>query len=820
MLAWLAGIGWQCRQAHLFDANTYILVGVAAALGVVSLAVYGAHFKGVEGLSRVGSSARRWCTLVAMIAVALMSFGFTGWRAIDRSLQKLDPSFEGVDLVVMGVIATLPRVDAQGVSFAFDVESATRAGDVVALPPTVLLGWYHPMRHDSARPLSFDRSPTDARAAQRWRFTVKLKQPHGVMNPHGFDFELWMFERRWGATGAVRERGRQGVDAPTLLGVDSSRWILRARQRMKERIDASVDDPRLAGVLAALSVGDQAAIHRDDWTLFRVTGVAHLMSISGLHVTMFAWLTAAMTLRLWRRSAAASLRWPAPVAAPLVGVVVAMAYAVFSGWGVPSQRTVWMLLAIVVLQLSGRRWPWPLVLLLAAVVVTVLDPWALLQPGFWLSFVAVGLLLVSGQQTLVRTPAGQALALWRRAADAALAGSRTQVIATVGLAPLTLFFFHQLSLVGFAANLLAIPVVTMLVTPLALLGVVWPALWSTGAMVLQALTWWLQTLADVPWAAWSVAVAPGWAQASGLAAGLLAIAPVPWRLRIWALPMVLPLAMPALPTPPHGAFEAVAVDVGQGTAVLLRTQRHLLLYDTGPMSSPQSNAGNRILLPLLRARGETLIHTLLLSHRDTDHVGGAASVMNEVRVQTLLSSIAPDHPLRSGVHSETCLAGQRWSWDGVDFEVLHPMRSDLARDVKASNSISCVLRVVDAQGRSMLLTGDIEAKQEAAILARGAAVQSDVLMVPHHGSKTSSTSAWLTAVAPSVGIVQAGYRNRYNHPAPTVVQRFEAHRIAMLRSDTCGAWTRRADAQWHCERDVRRRYWHHRSTLTSMEASR
>ena len=399
-------------------------------------------------------------------------------------------------------------------------------------------------------------------------------------------------------------------------------------------------------------------------------------------------------------------------------------------------------------------------------------------------------------------------------------GFRTQAIATVGLTPLSMLFFHQVSVVGFVANLLAIPLVTLLVTPLALLGVLLPPVWALAAVLVQGLCWVLEGLAALPMAVWTAAAAPPWAVACGLLAGLLAVLPLPWRLRLCCLPLMLPLLWPAVPRPQAGQFELLAADIGQGTAVLVRTQNHLLVYDTGPAYTPEADAGSRVLLPLLRARGERRVDLLMLSHRDTDHVGGAASLLAGLPVRAMRSSLEPGHPLLQGaVPHQRCAAGQAWVWDGVQFDVLHPS-ADMPAASQRPNAQSCVLRV---QGRrtSALLTGDIEAAQEAAlVLSRGPALASDVLLVPHHGSRTSSTPAFLDAVAPRVAVVQAAYRSRFGHPAPDVLARYQARGVAVARSDQCGAYTLQADGSALCERQVRARYWHHPQGLAALPAAR
>ena len=787
-LAWLAGVALQLHERALLAPHAYF---IALGAGTAMLAV--------------GWRWRRVWMLALLGAVAL-GFGASGWRASQRGSDALPPALEGQDVQVTGVIASLPQRSAAGLRFRFEVEQATLNGRAVALPWLLSLGWYKGFHEDAA----LSQPQQSLGAGQRWRFTVRLRQPHGNVNPHGFDVELTLFEQGIRATGYVR-------DAPVELIDRSAGYVVeRWRQHVRDAVDATVSDRRAAGVLAALAVGDQSAIERDDWDVFRNTGVAHLVSISGLHITMFAWLAGLLIAASWRRSRRAMLFLPAQQAARWGGVGAAAAYAVFSGWGVPSQRTVWMLIAITLLQTWGRRWPWPLILLFAAVVVTAVDPWALLQPGFWLSFVAVALLMSSdvvhrSHEALPAVASG-----WRaRAAGVRhhLRGElRSQVIATLGLTPLSLVFFQQVSVVGFLANLFAIPLITLVITPLALLGSFAAPLWWLAAWSVQQLCTALAWLASVPGAVWVVPVAPAWAQAAALVAGALLVMPLPWRLRALAVPLALPLLWPPIAVPDEGRFELLAVDVGQGTAVLVRTHGHLLVYDAGPQYSPVSDAGQRVLLPLLRSRGETRINRLVLSHRDADHVGGAKALLQGLPVGDLFSSLENTHPLLAlAPKQERCVGGQSWLWDGVRFEMLQPPADAYDRGLK-TNAMSCVLRVSSARSGSALLTGDIEhAQEEALVAALGNALASDVLVAPHHGSKTSSTPAFLDAVAPKQAVFQAGYRNRFGHPAPEVVARYRERQIAVFDSPTCGAWGwRGVDAgPGLCWRDLDQRYWRH-----------
>jgi competence protein ComEC len=788
LLAWLAGLALQLQQNRLWPLEVNVTL-VALALALLPLAA---------------RRASRGAWPVLCLALAALAFGTTSLRAAHRLSQQLAPSLEGRELLLMGIVDEMPQLSPEGVRFVLDVERGFDGTAAPTLPPRVSLVWLHGLADDGGA----SALRPELRAGQRWQLPVRLRRPHGAMNPHGFDGELWLFEQGIGATGTVRNTAAGA--RPALLAETLSRPMERARQALRDAVVLRVADARLGGVLAALTVGDQAAIARADWDLFRDSGVAHLMSISGLHITMFAWLAGALVAWLWRRSARACLWVPAPQAGRWGGLLVATLYALLAGFGVPAQRTLLMLAVVVLLRSVGVRWPWPLVLLGVAAIVVAVDPWALLQAGFWLSFAAVGLLMAHDPLQSEAAASGA----WPRLRGAL----RTQVVATLGLAPLSLALFQQVSLVGLFANLIAIPWVTLLVTPLALLGVAWSVLWQAAAAAVSVLVTVLQFITAWPGAVWHVPAAPPWAVACGLAAALVGLLPWPWRLRLLALPLALPLLWPAVARPPLGLFELVALDVGQGTSVLVRTHSKLLVYDAGPAYARDADAGQRIIVPLLRARGEARIDALVLSHRDTDHVGGAESLRNALPIATWHTSLAAGHPLRASaaVH-EPCTGGQRWEWDAVRFEFLHPSADELARESKP-NAVSCVLRVVDATGRSALLTGDIEAPQEAALVARlGTSLRSDLMLVPHHGSRTSSTDAWLDAVQPRVAVVQAGYRSRYGHPAPEVLARYQARGIMLVRSDHCGAWSW-SDGAFECARDTRRRYWHWREVADGRAA--
>ena len=791
----VGGTAVQLQQAALWEGWTYAALMLAGAV-LLGRAVLG------------GRAAPRTSPWAALAGTVLLAFALCALRALWYLSSALDPALEGRDLVVVATVAAMPQPGEIATRSRLDVESATADGRPIALPPRIELSWYRGTLWSAGAdgmPDGGEQRTADWRAGDRWRLQVRLRAPHGNRNPHGFDHELSLWERGVQATGYVRAGPRDLP--PQLLARGWRHPVERARQAVREAIFARVADRARAGVVAALAMGDQGAVERADWELFRATGVSHLLSVSGLHITMFAWLAGAGVVALWRRLAwrgwQAPMAWPAQHAGLVGGIALAAAYALFSGWGVPAQRTLLMLGTVALLRLAGRQWPWPLVWALACSVVLVLDPWALLQPGFWLSFVAVGVLFA----TDAGLPRATAPGLARRTAGAFVRMLREQWIVTLALAPLSLLLFQQVSLVGLLANLLAIPWVTLVLTPLALLGVLWPALWDLAALAVGALSAVLTAMAGWPLATFSAPAVPVAVGAAAVLGAVLLVVRAPVALRLLGVPLLLPALWWQPPRPAAGSFELLAVDIGQGNAVLVRTARHSLLYDTGPRYGQDSDAGHRVLVPLLRALGERL-DTVVVSHGDSDHSGGAQAVLAMQPQAALLASLPGDHVLKALRPGPPCVAGQRWEWDGVVFTVLHP-QPGAAPSAKA-NADSCVLRIASA-GQAALLAGDIEQAQEAALVAAGAPLRVDLLLVPHHGSKTSSSAVFLDRAAPRIALVQAGYRNRFGHPAAEVVQRFDARGIVVLESARCGAmtWHSGAPAQVHCERAHRPRYWQH-----------
>jgi competence protein ComEC len=842
----IAGVMLQLRQARLFEADVYQVCLALAALLLLWL----------WRLQRLGKS-QAWPVLVLswVLILALgfaLSFGLTGLRSVIFLRAALDPALEGRDIVVTGSVQAMPEMSEDAVRFRFQPETAFLAGQPVQLPAQIYVGWYsgfglgqfavtaktEPNAANFTSDqlpetlLELQQQPQALKAGERWRMTLRLKAPHGASNPYGFDYELWLWEQNLQASAYVRAGPRDAQ--PQKISDSWAHPIERARQSVREAIFERVSDRQLAGMLAALVVGDQGAIDQHDWAVFRATGVAHLMSISGLHITMFAWLAARFINALWKRSAQLGWRlclWlAAPTAGAFGGLGLAALYALFSGWGVPAQRTILMLATVMLLRLSARQWPWPLVWLSAMALVLMFDPWALMQAGFWLSFVAVAVLFASAPESdaeplgLKNTPPVNtgAKPLWLRGFRSVLAlflrllaglarASREQWVITLALTPLSLLLFNQVSVLGLLANALAIPWVTLVLTPLAMLGVLWSPLWDVAALAASLLAQYLNWLASWSWASISVAAAPLWCALAGVLGGLLMAVRLPWYWRGLGLPLMLPVLLWQPLRPSNGQFDVLGADIGQGNALLVRTQNHSLVYDSGPRFSRESDAGNRVLVPLLKALGER-IDLLVLSHRDIDHSGGAAAVLAMQPQASLLSSIEDGHPLQALRPAKRCYTGQHWRWDGVDFEILNPLPTDYSQGLKP-NAMSCVLRISNGVNTA-LLTGDMEVAQERRLLSDAglkAKLKADFLLVPHHGSKTSSSPAFLDAVQAPLALAQAGYRNRFGHPASSVMQRYEERGIAVFRSPACGAalWRSTQPVQVLCKRQLEPRYWQH-----------
>src|SRR6266581_647241 len=670
------------------------------------------------------------------IGFAALGFAWAAVLAQLRLSDRLDPELEGRDVVVTGVVAGLPQTFERGVRFDFDVEYPE-----TGVPRRIVLSSYGGFAQGDSQGV------LPVRAGERWRFAVRLRRPHGGANPHGFDYEAWLLERGIRATGYVRMPSRRGADeraVPERLAALVPRpryWIEGLREAAREKIRGALPERPYAGILIALAIGDQNAIDPKQWQLFARTGVSHLMSISGLHVTMVAGLLAMFVSWCWRRSETLALALPAQKAAAAAGFLAAFAYCLVSGFAVPAQRTLYMVGVVAAALWLGRATSASRVLAAALLIVLALDPWAVLSPGFWLSFAAVAVIFYVATGRSVQP---HWLAQW----------GRVQWAVTVGLAPLLLVLFQQVSLVSPIANAVAIPLVSFVITPLALAGAVLPLDWplELGHAILELLIALLEWLARLPSAVWHQH------------------APLAW------------------------------------------TERLALLYDAGPAFNAAADSGSRVIVPYLRGEGIAALDALVVSHDDRDHSGGAASVLEAIPVGVLWSSLSPDHVLlEATVWRAPCRADRKWLWDGVAFEFLHPQEDIPAGRAARANNRSCVLRI-EAPGGRVLLTGDIERAAEHELLRRAPGLlRAEVLLVPHHGSATSSAPEFVKRVAPRYAVFTVGYRNRFGHPREDVLARYREAGSELLRTDAAGAIRLRfgpGNLRVDAERDRARRYWH------------
>ena len=757
-----------------------------AALGGCALLVAGARSK----------DTRLAAVLIVCGALAA-GFGYAGVRAHWRMAEALAPDDEGRDVRITGVVASLPARLDRGVRFEFDVEAQDPQASV---PARILLGWYN-----AGEPV---------RAGERWRFLVRLKRPHGTVNPGGYDFEAWMIEQNLRASGSVRST----AEPPERLQgfVVSPRYAIeRARGDLRDRMLGALGGLRYGGVLLALVLGDQRAIGEADWSLFNGTGIAHLVSISGLHITMIAALIGGIVAFAWRRVRWLLQRVPAQSAGIVAGVGAAVAYALLAGWGIPAQRTVLMLACVAAVWLLRRRLTAGAALAVAAAVVCVFDPWAVTAAGFWLSFGAVAAIVWA----VLGRPSGDRSAISRLALAA-----RVQVAVTLMLVPATVMFFQQVSLVSPLANAIAIPVVSWVVTPLALVGAVAALLplplaaiavplLAAADGVFAALAWLLGALSASGWATAAVPAPPLAFAALAIAGVAWLLAPPGWPARGLGAVVAMPLLFWPGERPAPGTLWVTALDVGQGSAVVIETHGEVWLYDAGPRYSQDADAGARVVLPYLRSRGIGTVDGLVVSHLDQDHSGGAASIVRGIPVARLLTSISPDHPILAGYPNvERCSSGMTAGGGEPLVRMLHPAAADYGRRM-STNAMSCVALFIVGPNR-VLLTGDLPADEEARLVARELSPSAPLLMAPHHGSRSSSSEALLDAVGAKAAFAQAGYHNRFHHPDATIVARYAARAIEFSRTDRDGAlqWRFAADGsvdrrRW---RAVAVRYWHDR----------
>ena len=690
----------------------------------------------------------RWlCALPLGVAWAL-------WCGTQAMQARLPRALEGRDVLVVGSLDGLPLARTDASRFTLRVESAQLDGRPLALRGLLTVSWY-----EGAPPLA---------PCTRWRLLLRLKRPRALLDPGSTDSERSALERGIVATGYVREdEGNRRLPGP--------RWCVDGtRAAIARGIAARVHDPHDAALLRAFAVGDTRGLDQQDWAVARANGVSHLIAISGFHVGVAAvfgvWL--AWLVYAWWPPAA--LRLPRPQAQAAAALLFAVVYSALAGFGLPTVRTLLMIAVVALARCSRRGSSGAQSLALAMIAILLADPLAVLAPGFWLSFVGVAFLILCLQAQ------GRG---WRAFLHELSAG---QLLMTVALLPLTLWFFGQASLVGALSNLVAVPVVSFVIVPCALFGMLLlllcpplaaPVLWL-AARIVHAQWWLFERMATWPGAHWYL-------PAVQLHALLLAVVGALWMFMPRGVPLrwlgavlFLPLLLPPRSTPADGAFRLWVLDVGQGLAVLVRTHDHLLVYDTGARYPSGFDLGEAVVLPSIHALGLSRVDMLMISHGDNDHAGGAQTVAEAFPQARRLAG----EPARMRVPMQQCAAGQAWQWDGVRFRVLSPAPGGGDRD----NDSSCVL-LVEGRGGRVLLPGDISSKAEPAVAAAVGTGPPPVLVVPHHGSKTSSGAAFIAALRPSLALVSAGWRNRFGHPRAEVLARYAEAGVPLFNTAVEGA---------------------------------
>ncbi len=715
-----------------------------------------------------------WFVPVFLVA-GVMWASFRAGIILNDSLPR---ELEGRNLVVEGRIADIPRQGEFGQRFELEVTRADLDGETVHVPRKILLN----SREYSFRP----------RAGETWRLLVRLNRPHGYQNPGGFDYEAHLFRDRIRAKGYVRDdMTPQRLDRePAWHDID--RW----RQDLGDRIRALLPGNEYAGIVVALANGDGRGLDAEQWQVLRRTGTLHLVAISGLHISLIAGVVFFIARWLWALPGTTVLRLPAPQFGAVCALLAAGFYSALAGFVVPTQRALIMLTVAMAGILLRRRFPPSQLLAVAGLAVLLYDPLSVMSAGFWLSFAAVAVILfvMHGDRS------GKALA-WKL--------GYIQWAIALGMLPLMLAMFQQVSLVAPLANMLAVPVFDLMAVPLTLLGTlalgiapdVAGFLFQLAAWLLhwlwQALAW----LADLSFSQWTQPAPTWWALLCGVVGVLLLLAPRGWPARWVGVVWLLPLFLARTPPPAAGEVWFTLLDVGQGLSAVVRTREHALLFDAGPRFG-DFDTGKAVVEPYLRAVGVRRLDTFIASHGDIDHIGGAESVLRELSAKEVLSSVPEKLPM-----AQPCRSGQSWSWDGVDFTMLGPDDTEAGH----MNDASCVLMVRSRYG-NILLPADIEAKAEKKLVEKwGDRLRAEILVAPHHGSKTSSTPAFIEAVAPRHVLFPAGYRNRYRHPHPDVVRRYTDRGVSLRDSASSGAleFRMKADAIevaayriWH------RRYWH------------
>lgn len=693
----------------------------------------------------------------ALLAGLFWSFAHAG---IQFS-ALLPSSLEGKDLTLTGVISSIPITKATMTRFEMDVSSLESTHRVLNAPEKVRLSWY--------RANAVLKQGQLFKPGQVWRLKVRLKRPRGFQNPGGFDYERWLFAHGIQATGYVRPWDGNQLQDPGYQGG----WIDRMRQQLAMDIRGQMEDERSAALIKALAIGDRSGMSSDDWRMFSNTGTSHLVAISGLHIGMVAGLMFFLGQWAWRRSEWLLLKLAAIRAAAWMALGSATVYAALAGFSLPTQRALIMLTLGLGAVLLGRSLSISRSLALALFGVVLVDPFATFSAGFWLSFGAVGVILLAMAGRIGR-PKG-----WRN-------WGKVQWVVALGLAPLLFILFNQASLIAPLVNLILVPWFSLVLVPLVLLAVVtmslalpseilFEAAGLLARLTLQTLDW----LSQLPFALLYRPDLPEWVWLTAVAGVVLLLLPRGTPGRAVGLLLIIPIMVNHPPRQPQGSLLFTLLDVGQGLSCVVETADHVLVYDTGPAFASGFNTAEAVLIPYLRSRGIEKIDQLIISNGDRDHAGGVENLLSEVEVVQVMAGEPLDF-----IAVESCRMTMDWEWDGVYFQILHPQADD---HFASSNNASCVLKITSAGG-TILMSGDVERDAERLLVQRhGDALKSDILVVPHHGSKTSSTQAFVEHADPAYALFPTGYRNRFGFPHQAVVERWRQAGAKQINTTETGA---------------------------------
>ncbi len=726
---------------------------------------------------------RRWLIIIpALLAGVFWSGVQAGWR-----LQQAIPGeLHGRDVLVTGVVSSLPESTSRRQRFELKIEQVNTPANAFKAQ-TVRLNWY-----DTARPV---------RAGQRWQFWLRLKPARNFANPGMFNYTGWLWQKGIRYTGYVRHSEQARLISNIFVDEPLQRW----RNAIRERMQQQLGDLQYEPVFRALLIGDRSDMTAEHWHVFQKTGTVHLVAISGLHIGLIAGFVFLLSRYAWSRFPRACLLLAAPRAAAIMSILSALIYAALAGFSLPTQRALIMLSVVMIALIINRRIRSADVLSAALLMVLVFDSFAVLSASFWLSFAAVAVILLV---ITTRRHSHRKLKTW----------IDVQLIIGLGLIPFTSLFFQQASLIAPVANAVAIPLVTFIIVPMCFISFV---LLMIDHNVGEAVFSWLDTLfgllwrvldylATIPGAAISLSSPTLLAFCLACTGIIMLILPSTLAARFPAMLLLLPLFFSQSRLPGHGEVHMTVLDVGQGLSAVVRTREHVLVFDSGARFSDRFDLGSAVVVPFLRQHGINHIDQLLISHGDNDHIGGSHSIMDAMNIDRISSSVPQQF---AGASISRCEAGQRWQWNGVTFTVLHPAAQDYHAGL-SENNLSCVIQVQTDKTR-ILLTGDIEAEAESLLVERyGAALKSDYLLVPHHGSKTSSTPDFTSQVKPKVAIIPVGWRNRYGLPHANVIARYERHAVDWYSTARDGAVMIQTDDETiDTYRPRVRRYWDGAKTL-------